>query len=62
MRREKGMKRFEYWAEGQRWIWAKVKDLRKRFDVGDGIDVIADALSLYEKHLEDMVEATDGPA
>lgn len=56
MNREKGMKRFQYWAEGQRHIWAKVKDLRRRFDVGDGIDVLADALNLYEKHLEDMVK------
>ncbi|MBA7578132.1 hypothetical protein ES708_19988 [subsurface metagenome] len=60
--REKGIKRFEYWAEGQRWIWDKVKDLRSRFDVGDGIDVIADALNLYEKHLEDMVRDEHGQA
>jgi len=56
------MKRFEYWADGQKWIWEKVKDLRARFDVGDGIDVIADALNLYEKHLEDMVKEKHGQA
>lgn len=56
------MKRFEYWADGQKWIWAKVEDLRSRFDVGDGIDVIADALTLYEEHLEEMVREADDQA
>lgn len=47
------MERFGRYVEGQRWVWAKVKELRERFDLGESIDVIADALVLYEAHLKE---------
>jgi len=50
---EKGMKRLAHNVETQRWVWAKVRELRETYDLGEGIDVIADALILYEVHLKE---------
>jgi len=47
------MRRFDHYAETQRWIWRKVKELQAEYDLGEAIDVIVDALDLYEEHLRE---------
>jgi len=45
--------RFDHYAKSQKWIWEKAAELRDRFDLGEAIDVIADALTIYEAQLKD---------
>lgn len=62
MMSEKGMKRLAHNIETQRWVWAKVKELREEYDLGEGFDIIADALILYEVHLKEKARETRAEA
>jgi len=53
------MRRFDHYARSQRWIWATAKALAEEYDLGEPIDVIADALVLYKAALEKKEGETD---
>lgn len=59
---ENGMKRFQQYAMSQRWLWTKVKELRETYGLGEGIDVLTDALILYEVHLKEKARETRAQA
>lgn len=50
------MRRFDHYARTQRWIWTTAKGLAEEHDLGEPIDVIADALVLYKTALEKAEE------
>lgn len=56
------MRRFDHYAQAQRWIWSKAKALAEEFELGEPIDVIADALTLYEAHLKEKARETRAQA
>jgi len=53
------MRRFDHYARTQRWIWTTAKALAEEHDLGEPIDVIADALVLYQAALEEKVGEAD---
>ena len=52
------MRRFDHYARTQKWIWTTAKALAEEHDLGEPIDVIADALVLYKAALEGQEEET----
>ena len=56
------MRRFDHYARTQKWIWRKAKELQERHDLGDAIDIIADALTLYEEQLGEEARRRDAEA
>ena len=56
------MRRFDHHVQAQRWIWRKAAELRDEYDLGEAIDVIVDALDLYEEHLRERRVKVDAEA
>ena len=56
------MRRFDHYAQAQRWIWETARGLADEFDFPEPIDVIVDALDLYEKHLRERRVKVDAEA
>lgn len=55
------MRRFHLYAESQRYIWDKARELAEEYDLGEPIDVIVDALDFYEKDLKEKARLVRAP-
>jgi len=52
LRRKRGLERFDHYAATQKRLWMLATSLAEEYELGEPIDVLVDALILYEIHLK----------